>query len=368
MDSVLVVDDSRFMRTVLKDLLSDHGYEVYTARNGKQAVEYVQQYEPDVVTMDVHMPKMDGIEAVEQIMARQPTPIIMLSAHTDEDAEATLDALEKGALDFMPKPGGEVSIETSEIKDQLLESVEALVEVDAESVSTDSVAPYRRSGPQDWFTSAPRHATKIPNLNRRDAEPATIIIGASTGGPSLIEDILEDLPVSLNARILIVQHMPEDFTPRFADRLDELSGYTVREAEDGSHVAPGEAMIAPGDGHMVVSGDVDGCLLVHLEDDLPTANICPSIDATMTSASETTVGPVVGVALTGMGEDGSKGVKAIKDAGGHTIAQDEETSPVFGIPKRAIETGCVDKVLPDSEVVHGVVETLNNIEGDTIHG
>lgn len=451
MKCALVVDDSKFMRTVVGNELREHGYDVVEASDGRQAVEAVEVHEPDVITMDVAMPEMDGIEAVERIMNCRPTPILMVSAYTADGAEATLDAIQKGAVGFIQKPGGEVSIETRPLEDELIEKVEAAVQADAEALSSietpdegrgtaaesdadrtvdaaDAADPVRsEAGAVDAAARAVEAATDTvesirnvtasdtasadaaaettpesgdtavedrqasvrptvelppepdddPSASATDAESLvaeaeraaarveapTIVIGASTGGPKILTRILQALPRELGARVLIVQHMPASFTGRFAVRLDGVSSYEVTEARDGERIGTGQARVARGDRHLKVVEDSDGELVLELVEDQLSRGVRPSIDVTMETAAAAVERPLVAVALTGMGRDGAAGIRAIKEAGGSTIVQDERTSPVFGIPQKAIETGCVDHVLPAEDIVTGVLETFTR-EGD----
>ena len=338
------------MRSVISDILEEGGIDVAAvAKNGREAVELVGDVDPDVVTMDVEMPEMDGIAATERIMATDPTPILMLSAHTDEDADVTFQALEKGAVDFFRKPGGEVSMEMSRLQDQLVEVVESVAAVDP----TDSgeVASAAAAGTEAT-------AVETTGANRTYVDDPTVVIGSSTGGPTVVEQVLSDLPLALDARVLVVQHMPDGFTGRFAERLDARSDYAVREASDGDRIGGGEALIAAGDYHMEVTDYRRGRLRVGLTQDPPVNNVRPAVDVTMETAAAAVDGPLAGVILTGMGEDGAAGVEAIAGAGGTTIAQDEATSAVFGMPKRAIETGCVDGVAPVDDVAAAILDAF----------
>jgi two-component system chemotaxis response regulator CheB len=377
MTSVLVVDDSQFMRTVIGNILADHGCEVYCASDGERAVEAVEKREPDIVTMDVQMPGMNGIEAVERIMQRRPTPILMLSAHTKAGADATFRALSKGAVDFLAKPGGEVSANIASIEEQLVEMVEAIADVDLTSVALERTATTatRSAGGTSVASgtqSIGARTSETPVSGRQEAatqsfvDRPTIVVGASTGGPKIVERVLADLPPALDARILVVQHMPGSFTERLAERLDSVLEYDVREANDGDLVRGGEVLVAKGDYHLTVAHYVNGRLRVRLTDDERIHGVRPAIDVTMRTAADRIDDPIVGVVCTGMGKDGAAGIEAIKKAGGHTIAQDRDTSPVFGIPRQAIATGCVDEVLPADGIADGVTEALVT-DGDT-HG
>jgi len=340
----VVVDDSHFMRTMLSDMLENGGVNVIaTAADGAEAVEAVLDHGPDVVTMDLQMPEVDGLEAVERIMAERPTPILMLSAHTADGADVTFEALEKGAVDFFTKPGGEVSTRMSSKEEQLVRKVKAVAGAD--------VSGGWASRPGGRSRSA---STTVADTNYE--EGATVLIASSTGGPTVVERVVAGLPRAADLRLIVVQHMPDAFTERFADRLDAASEYDVREAEDGARIGGGEALVAPGGKHLVVAGAGGGRLRTKLTEDPPEHGVRPAADVTMRSAAETVDGPLVGVVLTGMGADGADGVQAIADAGGHVIAQDEASSAVFGMPKRAIELGCVDDVLSGDDVPEGILD------------
>ncbi|AWB27170.1 chemotaxis-specific protein-glutamate methyltransferase CheB [Halococcoides cellulosivorans] len=336
----VVADDSHFMRSVISDVLDEGGIDVVaTAANGREAVRAVREHDPDVVTMDVEMPTMNGLDAVERIMDEHPTPIVMLSAHTSEGADVTFEALDRGAVDFVAKPGGEVSATISSLEDSIRETVRTVASAD---VSAGGV-------PQSTTTTTSRGAT----LDR-----PTLVIGSSTGGPSVVEHILESLPIEADFRILVVQHMPKDFTARFADRLDAHSAYSVREASHGDTIGGGDALVAPGDYHLVVDTYDRGRLSVALSEEPPVNSVRPSVDVTMTSAADVVTDPLVGVVVTGMGRDGAAGIEAIKAAGGRTIAQDAATSAVDGMPTRAAETGCVDTVAALEDLPRAIQDAI----------
>ncbi len=389
----VVVDDSPFMRGVITDLLSDAGITVVgEAGDGAEALSVVADERPDVVTMDVEMPGMGGLEAVERLMAETPTPVLMLSAHTDEGAEVTFEALERGAVDFFAKPGGEVSAGVSRESDRLAEAVRSVADADLDAASRSRVSSTRtddattesgdstaRSGATTTRSGRTSTATAEDARDDRDAEdarddrdaeddrdatsdppstatmdPLTVIIGASTGGPNAVERVMASLP-RVDCRVVIVQHMPEAFTPRFADRLDAVSAYDVSEADDGARIGPGEALVARGGTHTRIESYRAGRMRVRLEadDSLPVA---PSVDVTMRSAAETVDDPLVGVILTGMGSDGSEGIRAMDAAGARTLAQSEDTCVIYGMPRRAVETGTVDEVHDLDGVADAVFE------------
>ncbi|WP_226006138.1 chemotaxis-specific protein-glutamate methyltransferase CheB [Natrinema salinisoli] len=394
MTRVLVVDDSKFMRTVVGNALEAADYDVETAADGSEAIEAVAAFDPDVVTMDVEMPGMGGIDAVERIMTTNPTPILMLSVHTERGAEATLDALERGAADFLHKPDGSGSRNIAHLSDEVVEKVDDLADADVSSVAlarASATAYATRAGQTssagrgadrnavagggtdvplggDSGASGPRMGPGIGSKSDEDATPValegertvapTIVLGASTGGPKIVERVFERLPPELEAKVLVVQHMPPGFTERFAERLDSRSAYDVTEAADRDRLHPGEAAVAPGNFHLEVANDVGDALRLRIDDGDRVHGVRPAIDVTMNSAAERVSDGLCGVVLTGMGRDGAAGIEAIKAAGGRTIAQDEATSPVFGIPCQAIETGCVDTIAPADGIVGAIVDAF----------
>ncbi|MFD1585769.1 chemotaxis-specific protein-glutamate methyltransferase CheB [Halorientalis brevis] len=337
---VLVVDDSHFTQSQVASYLEEAGHEVVgKARNGKQAISMVDDHEPDVVTMDVKMPGMDGIEAVERIMTTRPTPVVMLSRYTEDGAETTLSALEAGAVDYFHKPGEEPSLDLYEYKAELIDTIE-----DAAKVQPEPLAP-----DEDEQTDRDATAASAPTA-MPDANPV-VVIASSTGGPRLLKQHLASLPREAGFRVLVVQHLRERFTAQFARNLDAISEYTVRESMDGASLGPGEIVVANGGSHLAVAAD-DGTELTlgHVEAD-GDVTVQPSADVTMQSAAETVDGPLVGVVMTGLGTDGTAGVEAIKRAGGTTVAQDDESSPAHWMPSNARESGYVDHVTPADELV-----------------
>lgn len=386
MTRVLVVDDSRLMRSVVGDALEDAGYEVETAVDGDDAVETVATFDPDVVTMDLEMPGTDGSEAVERIMSTNPTSILLVSAHAERRPESVLDALERGAVDVLQKPDRSNARTLSRFAETVVEKVTRVADANVSTLAlaqATAVAHRARSKRRDRTVPAGDTgagadtdadadedadgdgADTSDDDELRNDEPA-IVVGASTGGPKIVERFVERLPRSLDAKLLIVQHMPAAFTERFADRLDAISDYDVREAADDDLIGAGDALVAPGGRHLEVVSNVGGTIRVRLSADDRVHGVRPSIDVTMRTAADRISDPLVGVVLTGMGRDGARGIEAVKEAGGRTFAQDERSSPVFGIPRQAIETGAVDEVVPADELVNQLVDLFSK-EGDS-HG
>jgi two-component system chemotaxis response regulator CheB len=343
--SAVVVDDSQFMRTVIGDILEAGGIEVVgTAADGQAAVEAVVEHGPDVVTMDLEMPRMGGIEAVEELMAERPTPVLVLSAHAGEGAATTFEALEKGAVDFFTKPGGEVSMEMRDHEEQLVETVRSVATVDPTATIT----------PEEQEATTAGAPAAMPTAGDEYRDGGTLVVAASTGGPAVVEGLLAGLPPAADLRVLVVQHMPDAFTGRFAARLDDASPYDVREASGSDRIGGGEILVAKGNHHLIVSGFGGGRLRAKLTDGEPMHGVRPAADRTLESAAATVDGPLTAAVLTGMGHDGAAGAEAVAAAGGTVVAQDEATSAVFGMPRRAIETGVVDEIVPAEDLADAV--------------
>lgn len=341
----LIVDDSAYMRVVLKDMLeSDPELEVCgVAKDGLEAVEKVRTLAPDVVLLDIQMPRMDGIATLQRIMKENPTRIIMLSAMDKRDDQLPLRALELGAVDFVSKPSGPVSIDIVNFTDKIIEIVKTAASARLEALE-QARAPLPR---------------KITSLRRqRPKEFKSIVIAASTGGPRALETIFAALPASLPAPIFIVQHIPEDFSVSFAKRLDGAKGPRVVLAFDGQKVERGVAYLAPGGRHLKVGCKGASAMTVFLDDGKPVNFVKPSADVLFTSAAGCATCHTLAVILTGMGSDGANGAMAVKKAGGKVIVQDERTSIVFGMPRAAIDAGAADQILPLEEIANAIVEFL----------
>lgn len=336
MIDVLVVEDSAFMRKVLSQILNaDPEINVVdTASNGLEGINKAMLLKPDVITMDIEMPKIDGIKAVKQIMINNPTPIIMISAYTTRGAQKTIEALMAGAVDFVKKPGGPISLNIRDVKEGIIKKVKIA------SKANLTVA---------------RKNKKI-NPSKKKLHDSLVIIAASTGGPKIITSILKKLPRDFPAPIVVVQHMPETFTKVFAKRLNGQSYLSIMEGKDGTPLKKGKAFIAPGNFHLVFSNNRK----IRLNKNPALHGVRPSADITMNSASENFDGNLIGVILTGMGKDGSIGVRNISKRGGFVIAQDKDTSVVYGMPKAAIESGCVDVILPFNKIADKLIDLVKN--------
>lgn len=350
---VLVVDDSTFMRKSLSAMLtSDPRIAVAgMARNGEEALQQVKALKPDVVTMDVEMPGMNGIEAVKRIMAEYPVPIVMVSSVTTEGASDTLQALEFGAVDYIPKQLDGVATNIVEIQRELVAKILGA------SLATGKLAIRRSSSPMASITKPAggglsSHSVSLTRGNR------IVAIGCSTGGPQALMELLPHLPADFPAAIVIVQHMPKSFTKPFADRMNQICPLEVKEAVDGDEVRAGRVLIAPGGMQFRVKKKTITSTVVALSPNYEKHLHAPAADIMLQSVAALYGERGIGIILTGMGHDGLEGMKAIKASKGRTIAQDEKTSIVYGMPKAVVEAGCADKVVA---LPHIVGEVLNMV-------
>lgn len=354
MIKILIVEDSAFMRKVLSDLFATEADFIVldTARNGKDAIEKVKKLKPDLITMDVEMPVMDGISALEIIMRETPTPVVMVSSLTRSGAEATMRALELGAVDFVAKTAGPIS-SISGISVEILAKCRAAARVNVSHI-------IKRQVP---LTTVMTPQVKPPETqfiaNSATNEEQIVAIGTSTGGPRALQEIITKLPGNLPCGIVIVQHMPPGFTKSLSERLNSLSSVTVKEAEHNDVIRPGLVFIAPGDYHMTVDRE-NNKKVVKLNQTPPIGGHRPAVDPMMESVAKVFGPRSIGVILTGMGHDGAKGIQSIKKSKGYTIAEDQSTAVVFGMPKSAIELGVVDKVAPLNTIAAEIIKAISN--------
>lgn len=350
---VVVVDDSAFMRKSLSLMLeSDPVIKVVaTARDGKEGIEKIREFKPDIVTLDVEMPVMDGLTALGIIMKEMPLPVLMVSSITTDGAKATIEALNLGAVDFIPKELSYVSVNITKIKDDLITKVKQIVQ----SRSLHFRMQRIRASQSRMQTPGPIAASPTQRISVRPrGDLRAVVLGISTGGPFALLQIIPKLPANFPLGIAIVQHMPPKFTKSLAERLNGLSQVEVREAREGDRIEPGVVLIAPGGQHLTFYRNGGS---VHVKTPLEPANTLyrPCADVMMNSALEAFQGPLLGVIMTGMGKDGLEGLKAIKKRSGYVIAQDEETCVVYGMPKAAVDEGVADTVLPLDEIPNALV-------------
>jgi two-component system chemotaxis response regulator CheB len=345
---VLVVDDSAFFRKRIVEILaSDSHIEVVgTAADGREAIRQVSLLKPDVVTMDIEMPIMDGITAVRRIMAIRPTPVLMFSSLSYEGAQATLDALDAGALDFLPKRFDDITRDREEAKRILRARVRQLAAQKLGRPAMTTAAP-PRMGTSAAAADKPRRA-RAEEAGRL-AQAQVVAIASSTGGPVALQQVLTALPADFPLPILLVQHMPASFTPAFANRLDQQCAISVKEAADGDVLRPGTAYLAPGGRQMTLQQRL-GQVRVHIEDGDPTLHYKPCADLTFDSVANVYGGKVQAVVLTGMGADGREGARALKKAGASIWAQDEASCVIYGMPQAVVEAGISDQILGLPEI------------------
>jgi two-component system, chemotaxis family, protein-glutamate methylesterase/glutaminase len=334
---VLVVDDSAFMRRLISQILeeSEEFAVAGVARNGHEALAVIHELRPDIVTLDVDMPELDGLGALGYIMSESPRPVVMLSAGTTKGGQAaTLRALELGAVDFVLKPSGSISLDLAKIAPRLLEALRAAV-----AANPAGLRQLQRRTP----TVVEQPALVGP------AATSAVVIAASTGGPRALAAIVPHLPRSLAAAVFVVQHMPRGFTKSFAQRLDSMSVIRIAEAEDGEPVVHGRVYVAPGGRHMTVRDDGDGPAIA-LDDRPSMWGVRPAADLLFRSAVEVFGASTLAVVLTGMGRDGADGTRAIRDAGGRAVVQDRASATIFGMPGAALQTAGADHVAPLSDI------------------
>jgi two-component system chemotaxis response regulator CheB len=344
---VLVVDDSALVRKIITDILeSDPQIEVVgTANNGKTAIFKTKVLDPDVITMDIEMPIMNGLDALKHIVQTNPKPVIMMSVLTQDGAEPTFRALEYGAVDFIPKPSSILSLSVDEIGSLLIGKVK--------SVYKSKIRLLRKDTPS---AEAEMPSVKPVEL-KHTATSRVVAIGTSTGGPSALLNVFRGLPEGFPAPVLVVQHMPEGFTKAFAERINGNCALNVKEAEDGDEILPGCGYIAPGHSHIMVERKNTRDVIRVVKGEKVSGHR-PSIDVLFDSVAEAYQKESIGVIMTGMGRDGATGILHIKKSGGATIAQNEETSVVYGMNRVAVEMGAIDVIVPLNDIPKKIIEYL----------
>lgn len=337
--TVLVVDDSAFMRKLIADIVESSGefHVVGTAGDGVEALRQIRALGPDIVTLDIEMPRLNGLQTLEQIMAEMPRPVVMLSAAGSElGNEMTLRALERGALEFVRKPSGPVSIDLSSVKAQLMSALDAARTVNMKGI--------KAAHPVVEPVSHVEKTAQSP-----DAATRVVAIASSTGGPRALAEIIPHLPVELGAAVVIVQHMPREFTRLLAERLGAMSELWVAEAMDGKLLRENRVYVAPGGYHLTVQGTA-GNASIQLDTTPPIWGVRPAADPLFFSVAETFGRAAIGVVLTGMGRDGAEGLKRIRETGGAAIVQDRDSSIIYGMPQAALAAAGAAKVATIGEM------------------
>jgi two-component system chemotaxis response regulator CheB len=341
---VLIVDDSAFMRTALSRMLTaDAGlWVVGTASGGAEGLQKVASLDPDVVTLDMQMPGMDGLETLRRIMAQFPRPVIMVSSATLKEAEITLNALEAGAFDYVPKQLSPLSLDILHIREDLIAKIKAA----AESRRSRDCLPLSRKPPR---------TVDLPARKQLNNPMALVALGISTGGPNALQEILPALPADLPVPVVVVQHMPPGFTTPFAERLNQLCPISIREASHGELVHPGVVYIAPAGSHLRVSRPTESRTVVFLSTKREDQPHIPSVDIMMQSVALAFHSQAMGVIMTGMGSDGAQGMSAIHREGGFTLGQNEASCAVYGMPRVCAEMGILDRIVSLSQIPNEII-------------
>lgn len=341
---VLIVDDSALVRKQLRELIETLDYETEIAKNGQEAVDKATEHNYDVITMDINMPVMDGLTAVKEIMKKNPTPILMVSSLTTADASVTIEALELGAIDYISKPGT-MNVGRQQNADDIIQKVKSLSRIPKRRLLSRVRAPR---------PVEPSRREKVSNRVLGDSREIkkVVLVGASTGGPGLIEQICSALPEDYPHPVCVVQHMPEQFTKAFAERLARVSLLPVHESSHNMELLPGNIYVAKGGVHLHFAKKVSGKIVLREEGDKNDHFFQPSVDEMYLSALKTFApNQLFAVLLTGIGDDGADGMVAIRKAGGYTVGESEESATVYGMPKEAYERGGVMEQLPFSKIV-----------------
>jgi two-component system chemotaxis response regulator CheB len=375
---VLVVDDSAFMRKVLEGIIaSDPMLEVCgEARDGKNAVSQIEALNPDVISMDINMPVMDGLQATEIIMSTNPKPILIVSSESREGADVTLKALQLGAIDFVSKPSGGIDLDMSAVREELVRKLKMAAKVRVVRTATRARVPQNGESaaapvPRDDSPRAGSAATTAAKPSDRQTLWAPlsgkrgvgrfpiVVVASSTGGPATLMKFAPRFAREFPGAVIVVQHMPGNFTSQFSAQLQEVCRIRVKEAEAGEMISPGRLYVCPGSHHLRISSTGR----VILDDGPRIDGYRPSADVALGSAADYAGNLSIGVVLTGMGNDGAKGVQAVKNVGGYVIAQDESTAVIFGMPHEAMKTGAVDKTLPIENIYPAIEKRVNYILG-----
>jgi two-component system, chemotaxis family, protein-glutamate methylesterase/glutaminase len=343
---VLIVDDSAFMCRVLQEIItSDPQLEVVgQARDGSDAVAMADSLQPDVITMDINMPRVDGLQATEMIMSRHPRPIVIVSSESREGAASTLRALELGAIDFVPKPSTGIDLDMKSVRDDLTRKLKLAAKVRVVRTATLSKIPA-------GHVSVPPPPSKRSGVTAQSGgKPAMIVIAASTGGPAAVMRVVSGFPKEMPAVVFLVLHMPPAFTKQFVSQLSEVSELPVKEAEHNEAPQPGNIYLCPGSHHLRLSSTGS----MSLDPGPRIDGYRPCADVAFETIASYARTLATGVVLTGMGSDAAKGAKAVKSAGGYVLAQDEATSMIFGMPSEAIKAGAVDEILPLGDIASAI--------------
>ncbi|NRT91384.1 chemotaxis-specific protein-glutamate methyltransferase CheB [Clostridium beijerinckii] len=363
---IIVVDDSAFMRKAISDMIeSESNFEVVAKfRDGRELIEKVEKYNPDLITLDVHMRDLDGLATLKELKRLGKSyPVIMLSSSTTEGSELTLECLDNGAISFITKPSGSISLDIAKVKNNLIEQIRSITSNVNSRKKLTSLEPNKNSkitnsenGLNNPNIIKEKTIHRVNSIHKNKKIDA-VVIGASTGGPKALQEVLTKLPENLGVPVFVVQHMPEGFTKVFSERLDKACKMKVIEAAEGMRISNDTIYIAKGGQHMIVGSNN----LIHLNEEPPIWGVRPAVDKLFNSAVKVYRGNLISVILTGMGRDGADGTANIKDNGGITISEDKSTCTIYGMPKAAFETGKVDLVAPLNEIAENIVKIIKQL-------
>lgn len=364
---IIVVDDSAFMRKAISDMIElESSFEVVAKlRDGRELIEKVDKYNPDLITLDVHMRDLDGLSTLKELKRLGKTySIIMLSSATTEGSELTLECLDNGAISFITKPSGAISLDISKVQKNLIEQIKSItsnVNLSKKVRTIDNGIKYKFA---DTSIVKEVNETKDNKINinasmpiPKDKKIDAVVIGASTGGPKALQEVLTKFPANLGVPVFVVQHMPEGFTKVFSERLDKACNMKVVEAAEGMKISNDTIYIAKGGQHMTVASNN----AIHLNDEPPIWGVRPAVDKLFNSAVKIYKSNLISVILTGMGRDGADGTANIKDNGGITISEDKSTCTIYGMPKAAFKTGKVDLVVPLNEIAQSIIRIIKGV-------
>jgi len=358
---IIVVDDSAFMRKAISDMIEEEkDFEVVAKlRDGRELIEKVDKYNPDIITLDVHMKDLDGLATLKELKKLDKSyPVLMVSSATTEGSELTLECLDNGAISFITKPSGSISLDIMKVQKNLIEEIRSITSnvkpkkklnnidnnkfnISSNSAVSNTIVAKEKSVNSSW---------SVPKNRKIDA----VVIGASTGGPKALQEVLTKLPANLGVPVFVVQHMPEGFTKVFSERLDKVCAMRVVEAAEGMKINNDTIYIAKGGQHMTVGANN----AIRLNEEPSIWGVRPAVDKLFNSAIKVYGGNLVSAILTGMGRDGADGTSNIKDSGGITISEDKSTCTIYGMPKAAFETGKVDLVAPLNEIASKIIKIV----------
>lgn len=354
MIKVIVVDDSALMRMIISDMIDKENdmKVIATAKNGEDLFNKIKNNTPDVITLDIEMPKMDGITALKRLKSQNNNvSVIMLSSLYKEGPKITMECLANGAFDFIPKPSGSISLDINNVKEELIQKIRMsykknIIKKDSEELNKSKLNIKENSKVQS--------SNNKKNCTKSSKNVEAIVIGASTGGPKALYEVITKFPKDLGVPVFVVQHMPKGFTKAFAERLNDNSKIRVEEASDKETIEKNTVYIAPGGLHMEIGLDKK----IHLNSEPSIWGVRPAVDKLFISASKVYSSNIVSVVLTGMGKDGADGTIKIKERGGATISEDRSTCTIYGMPKVAFETGMVDEVLPLGKIADRIINMV----------